>query len=89
MACMGMRPRDLDAVQCRCGPPPQQRPHDFGVPVHSPPPADAAEAVAPPPDEANTESFFSRRVEPQCGQRVPFQSLERTSTSLSVSHAAQ
>jgi len=46
------------------------------------------EAGSPPPAEleANVENFFSKRAEPQCGQVVPFQSLERTSTSLSLSH---
>jgi hypothetical protein len=40
----------------------------------------------PPPADANTESFFSSRVDPQWGQAVPFQSLDRTSSSLSFPH---
>jgi hypothetical protein len=52
-----------------------------------------AQAGAEPPpsltDEANTESFFKILVEPQWGQGVPFQSLERTSSSLSFPHFAQ
>jgi len=48
------------------------------------------EAEPPPPfDDANTENFFSRRVEPHFGQRVPFQSEDRTRISLSTSHEAQ
>jgi len=39
--------------------------------------------------EANVENFFSNRVDPQWGHLVPFQSLERTSTSLSLSHLPQ
>lgn len=62
-----------------------------GFPLQSAPepapalPGDEAPAVA----EAKTENFFSRRVEPHRGQRVPFQSEERTRISLSVSQAAQ
>jgi hypothetical protein len=39
--------------------------------------------------EAKTESFFARRVEPQCGQRVPSHLVERTSSSLSRLQSAQ
>lgn len=42
-----------------------------------------------PMDEAKTDSFFVSRVEPQCGHCVPFQSLDRTSISLSFSHFPQ
>lgn len=59
------------------------------MPLQSAPPEAAPEPAGPAPEEANTESFFSSFVEPHCGQRVPFQSLERTSTSLSVSQARQ
>jgi len=45
--------------------------------------------TAPLPDEANTESRFDSFGEPQCGHLVPFQSLERTSTSLSFLHFSQ
>jgi hypothetical protein len=40
-------------------------------------------------DEANTESFFISFFEPQCGHLVPFQLLERTSTSLSRRQSPQ
>lgn len=60
------------------------------MPLQSPPPPDiAVEAPEPPPDEAKTDNFFSSRVDPHFGHRVPFHSLERTSTSLSASQAAQ
>jgi hypothetical protein len=39
--------------------------------------------------EAKTDSFFSSFVEPQWGQRVPFQRVERTSSSLSFSQSPQ
>jgi hypothetical protein len=41
-----------------------------------------ADSLSPPLD-AKTENFFSRRVDPQWGQGVPFQSEDRTSNSLS------
>jgi len=47
------------------------------------PQAGGALEVSPALLEANTENFFSNRLEPQCGQGVPFQSDERTSNSLS------
>ncbi len=40
-------------------------------------------------DEANTDSFFSSFVEPQCGHFAPFHLLERTRISLSLSHFSQ
>jgi hypothetical protein len=57
------------------------KPQDFGVPVQ--------EGSAPPALEAKTESFFDNLVEPQCGQGVPAQSLERTRISLSLLHFSQ
>lgn len=49
-----------------------------------------AGASSPPPaPEANTEIFLDRRRDPQCGQRVPFQSVDRVSTSLSRWQPAQ
>jgi hypothetical protein len=51
--------------------------------------AQASPPASPPPLEANTESFFSSFGEPQRGQVVPFQSLDRTSTSLSWLQLAQ
>jgi hypothetical protein len=51
--------------------------------------AQASAAPAEDPDEAKTESFFSSFVEPQCGHFAPFQRLERTRISLSLSHFSQ
>jgi hypothetical protein len=39
--------------------------------------------------EAKTESFFCNFAEPQRGHFVPFQSVERTSTSLSRRQSSQ
>jgi hypothetical protein len=58
-----------------------QSPQDFGVPVQ--------DGSAPPALEAKTESFFDNLVEPQRGQGVPAQSLERTRISLSLLHFSQ
>jgi hypothetical protein len=46
---------------------------------------------SPPPAllEAKVENFFSNLVDPQWGHWTPFQSLDRTSTSLSLSHFPQ
>jgi len=52
-------------------------PQELGLPEQVGASADS------PPLDANTENFFSSLVEPQRGQGVPFQSVERTSTSLS------
>jgi hypothetical protein len=41
------------------------------------------------PLEAKTDNFFSRRVDPQWGHFVPFQSLDRTRISLSLPHLSQ
>lgn len=59
-------------------------PQDFGCPVQAPP-----AGIDSPPAllEAKTENFFASFVEPHFGHFVPAQSLERTSTSESVSHA--
>jgi len=49
-----------------------------------------AEGSLPPAAlAAKVENFFSNRFEPQWGQAVPFQSLDRTNTSLSRSHFSQ
>jgi hypothetical protein len=58
-------------------------PHEPGLPEQEG--SDAPPAVL----EAKTESFFSSRVEPQCGQGVPSHLLDRTSTSLSFPHFPQ
>jgi hypothetical protein len=58
-------------------------PQDLGLPV---------QAGAGPPSatlDANTESFFVSLVEAQCGHRVPCQSEDRTSSSLSFPHFPQ
>lgn len=39
--------------------------------------------------EAKTDSFLDSFFEPQCGQGVPFQLLDRTSTSLSFWQPSQ
>jgi hypothetical protein len=68
----------LEQSQCECGRPVPHRPHDFGFPLQ--------EGASDPPlagAEANTESFFKSFLEPQWGQGVPFQLLDRTSTSAS------
>lgn len=62
---------------------------DDGLPAQSPPPPLGALDAEPAVDDANTENFFSSRVDPHFGQRVPFQSDERTRISLSTSHDAQ
>jgi hypothetical protein len=58
-------------------------PQEDGVPVQ------AAGADCPAMLEANVENFFDRRVDPHCGQGVPSQALERTSTSESFPHFSQ
>jgi hypothetical protein len=58
-------------------------PQDRGVPEQ------AGASAASPPLDANTESFFSSFAEPQCGHAVHFQSVVRTSTSLSRLHSPQ
>jgi len=49
----------------------------------------ADDSLAPAVLDANVENFFSNRADPQCGHFVPFQSLDRTNTSLSRSHFPQ
>lgn len=51
--------------------------------------AQAPPLASPAPLEANTENFLSSLWEPQCGQGVPCQALERTSTSLSLPQSSQ
>ncbi len=60
-------------------------PHELGTPLQEAP------SPAPPPAmlDANVENFFSSRVEPHFGHGVPFQSDDRTSTSLSLPHFSQ
>ena len=70
--------------QCRCGPPPQQPPHELGFM----PQAGAALGLAAT-EEANTDSFFDSLVDPQCGHFAPCHLLERTRSSLSCSHFSQ
>jgi hypothetical protein len=45
--------------------------------------------VLPPLAEAKVENFFSSFAEPHWGHFAPFQSLERTSISLSFPHFSQ
>jgi hypothetical protein len=60
-------------------------PQDFGTPEQTGAPSVAPEAEV----EAKVENFLWSFVDPQRGQGVPSHLLERTSTSLSVSHASQ
>ena len=69
--------------QCECGLPVPHLPQEVGTPEQ------LAPASSPAALEANTESFFCNFTEPQCGQGVPSQALERTSTSLSRRQASQ
>lgn len=73
-------------AQCEWGRPLAQAQHP---PPPSVPTPQAEASLSPELLEAKVENFFSNRVEPQRGQRVPFQLLERTNTSLSLSHFAQ
>jgi hypothetical protein len=59
-------------------------PQDLGCPVQA-----GASALPPAVDDAKVENFLDNFFEPQCGQGVPSQRLERTSTSLSCSQLAQ
>jgi len=79
---MGGSVRAGPAPQWQCGPVPQQPQEPELRPQ-------AGASSDPPAAEANTDSFFESRTEPQCGHLVPFQSAERTSSSLSRSQAAQ
>jgi hypothetical protein len=49
----------------------------------------AGPSSALPELDANTESFFCSLIEPHFGQGVPRQSVERTSTSLSLLQSEQ
>jgi hypothetical protein len=70
-------------VQCEWGLPVPQRPQERGWPEHS------GCALSPVVEEANTESFLARRVEPHLGHSVPSQFVERTKISASRPHASQ
>ena len=59
-------------------------PQERGLPEHS-----AAGLVWPATEEAKTERFLLNFAEPQCGHLVPFQSVDRTNTSLFVSQSEQ
>jgi hypothetical protein len=56
-------------------------PHEPGLPLH-----EAGSEDCPPAPEAKTDSFLASLMEPHLGQGVPFQRLERISTSLSAPH---
>jgi len=66
-------------------PPPQQPPEWTWPPQGAQDGAEPACSL----EGANTDSFLVNWVEPQEGQAVPFQSDERTSTSLSFPHFLQ
>lgn len=57
-------------------------PQDLGWPVQT-------GAESPATLEAKVENFLDSFFDPQCGQGVPSQRLERTSTSLSLSQLPQ
>jgi len=59
-------------------------PQDLGWPVQA-----GASLLPPAVAEAKVENFFDSFFDPQCGQGVPSQRLERTSTSLSWSQPSQ
>lgn len=78
-----MRVKAAAALQCECARPVPHMPQELGWPVQ-------VGAASPPPlAEAKTESFFVRRWDWQCGQGVPSQCVERTSTSLSFPQSVQ
>ena len=58
-------------------------PHDLGTPVQAGP--DSFPAAV----DAKVEKLLFSFEEPQCGHFVPFQFVERTSTSLSFPQAEQ
>lgn len=68
--------------QCECGLPVPHIPQDLGTPEQ-----DGADS--PATLEAKVENFLASLFDPQCGQGVPSQRLERTSTSLSFSQLSQ
>ena len=59
-------------------------PHELGTPEQ-----DGASPLPPAVADAKVENFLDNCLDPQCGQGVPSQRLERTSTSLSFSQLAQ
>lgn len=59
-------------------------PQDLGWPVQA-----GASPLRPAVAEAKVENFLASFFDPQCGQGVPSQRLERTSTSLSRSQLSQ
>lgn len=62
-----------------------QRPQELGTPEQ-----EASDEPFPPGmEEAKVENFLLNFRESQAGQRVPFQSLERTRISLSLLHSSQ
>jgi hypothetical protein len=71
--------------QCRCGRPPPQAQQEPGLPVQ----AGASPPASPVAAEAKTENFLLNFFDPQWGQAVPLQLLERTRISLSRAHFSQ
>jgi hypothetical protein len=70
-------------------PPLQQPPQPLlSTPQAAPSPAQQTSLLLPAL-EANTDSLFVSRAEPQCGHFVPVQSLDRTRISLSLWHLSQ
>jgi hypothetical protein len=59
-------------------------PQELGVPVQV-----GASPLPPAVADANTDNLLASFAEPQCGHFVPFQLLERTRISLSLSHFSQ
>jgi len=59
-----------------------QRPQAEGLPEH----AGSSDSDGSWVGAANTDNFLVSRVDPQTGQRSPFQSVERTSNSHSFPH---
>jgi len=75
--------RVLSGVQCEWGLPVPHIPQELGIPEQATP-------VSPAPVlAAKVENFLFNFAEPQCGQIVPSQWLERTKISLSRSHCPQ
>ena len=65
--------------------PPEPQPPGF-MPQHEDGGAPPVEGLA---DDENTESFLTNWADPQCGHCSPFQSLDRTRSSLSLLHFLQ
>jgi hypothetical protein len=70
----------LPPIQWQWQPPPQQCPPPWPL---------EWEWLSPALAEAKVENFLDIFFDPQCGQPVPFQSLERTRISLSRPHFSQ